>query len=354
MSKVFEGLKVVELASVLAGPAVGMFFAELGAEVIKIENKLTGGDITRTWRLTSESLSDDRSAYYCSINYGKQVLMLDLKEKSDRKILNGLIADADIVLSNFRTPIAQKLHVQYEDIKALKSDVIFAELTGYPNSDRPAYDVVLQAETGFMHMTGERGGVPVKMPVALIDILAAHQMKEGILVALIQKLKTGKGAHVQVNLFDSALASLANQATNWLVAKHIPEAIGSAHPNIAPYGDVFEDNAGRYFVLAVGSDKHFKALCSCIGMPELGSDPLFLTNPDRLQNRAALLQKLASIFKGKSVDHWMHLLKENDVPAGMIRNMKELFELEIAREKILQYSDDPNHKTVRSVAFKIY
>ena len=354
MSKVFEGLKIVELASVLAGPAVGMFFAELGAEVIKIENKLTGGDITRTWRLTSESLSDDRSAYYCSINYGKQVLMLDLKEKSDRKILNGLIADADIVLSNFRTPIAQKLHVQYEDIKALKSDVIFAELTGYPNSDRPAYDVVLQAETGFMHMTGERGGVPVKMPVALIDILAAHQMKEGILVALIQKLKTGKGAHVQVNLFDSALASLANQATNWLVAKHIPEAIGSAHPNIAPYGDVFEDNAGRYFVLAVGSDKHFKALCSCIGMPELGSDPLFLTNPDRLQNRAVLLQKLASIFKGKSVDHWMHLLKENDVPAGMIRNMKELFELEIAREKILQYSDNPNHKTLRSVAFKIY
>ena len=122
----------------------------------------------------------------------------------------------------------------------------------------------------------------------------------------------------------------------------------------SPYGDVFEDNAGRYFVLAVGSDKHFKALCSCIGMPELGSDPLFLTNPDRLQNRAALLQKLASIFKGKSVDHWMHLLKENDVPAGMIRNMKELFELEIAREKILQYSDNPNHKTLRSVAFKIY
>jgi crotonobetainyl-CoA:carnitine CoA-transferase CaiB-like acyl-CoA transferase len=354
MSKVFEGLKIVELASVLAGPAVGMFFAELGAEVVKIENKLSDGDVTRTWRLSSESGEDSRSAYYCSVNYGKEVLMLNLKDSSDRIKLDELLKDADIVLSNFRASVAEKLMLTYAQVKSVNPTVIFAELKGYPNSDRPAYDVVLQAETGFMHMTGEAGRVPVKMPVALIDILAAHQLKEGILVALIQKLKTGKGSLVKVNLFDSALASLANQATNWLVAKHIPQAMGSAHPNIAPYGDVFEAKDGRYFVLAVGSDAHFKALCSCIGKSEMASNSLFRTNQDRLKNRSALLDLLAESFKDKSAFEWMELLEKNNVPAGLIRNMKELFELDIASEKILQFSDNIDLKAVKSVAFEIY
>ncbi len=354
MSKVFEGLKVVELASVLAGPAVGMFFAELGAEVVKVENKLAGGDVTRTWRLASEQSEDTRSAYYCSVNYGKKILMYNLKDQTDRHKLNGLLKDADIVLSNFRPKVAEKLDLTYEKVKAINPKVIFAELKGYPDSDRPAYDVVLQAETGFMHMTGERGRTPVKMPVALIDILAAHQLKEGILVALIRKLKTGEGALVKVNLFDSALASLANQATNWLVAKHIPQAMGSAHPNIAPYGDVFEGKDGRYFVLAVGSDAHFRGLCNSIGQASLAEDPLYKSNPDRLTNRTNLIHHLAAVFREKTAEAWLSILEEHQVPAGLIRNMKEVFELNIAREKILHYSDNDALKAVRSVAFEVY
>lgn len=353
MTPVFEGLKVVELASVLAGPAVGMFFAELGAEVIKVENKLTGGDVTRTWKTTGEERDSDASAYYWSINYGKKVQFLNLKDTQDYQVLVELIKDADIVISNFRGSVANRLKLDYSSIKSIDPTIIFAELTGYPKSDRPAYDVVLQAETGFMHMTGEPNRTPVKMPVALIDILAAHQLKEGVLVALIQQLKTGNGAHVQVNLFDTALASLANQATNWLIAKHIPKAMGSAHPNIAPYGDVFEGRDGKMFVLAVGSDKHFESLCTCIGLNELKLDHRFRTNADRVTHRMELIPLLAAEFAKDTAAKWVDQLTKRAVPCGLIRNMKEVFDLDIAKDMLLHYPDNPNRQTVRTAVFKI-
>lgn len=353
MSKVFEGFTVLELASVLAGPAVGMFFAELGAKVIKVENVLSGGDVTRSWRLASEKDPANPSAYYCSVNYQKEVLQLNLKDEKDRSKVYELIQTADIVLSNFRVPVAAKLGFDYASVKGIKADVIFAELGGYPESDRPAYDVVLQAETGFMYMTGEKGRRPVKMPVALIDILAAHQLKEGILIALLQKMKTGKGAHVQVNLFDSALASLANQATNWLIAGHIPQAIGSEHPNIAPYGDVFEGRDGRLFVLAVGSDKHFQSLCELTGLNELWKDERFNNNASRVVNRSALVAMLTEAFRSKPAVEWLKLMEEKAVPSGLIRNMQEIFELPEARKNLLHFSNDPQLPVVATVAFDI-
>ncbi len=353
MTPVFEGLKVVELASVLAGPAVGMFFAELGAEVIKVENKLTGGDVTRTWKTAGEDKDSAASSYYWSINYGKKVQFLNLKDAQDYLVLVELLKEADIVISNFRGSVANRLKLDYSAVKSINPKIIFAELTGYPKSDRPAYDVVLQAETGFMYMTGEPHRTPVKMPVALIDILAAHQLKEGILVALIQQLKKGNGAHVQVNLFDTALASLANQATNWLIGKHIPKAMGSAHPNIAPYGDVFEGRDGKMFVLAVGSDKHFESLCACLGLSELNMDNRFRSNANRVEHRLELIPLLAAEFVKDTAAIWVELLTALAVPCGLIRDMREVFALDIAKDMLLRYPDNPTLQTVRTAVFKI-
>jgi crotonobetainyl-CoA:carnitine CoA-transferase CaiB-like acyl-CoA transferase len=235
----FKNLKVVELASVLAGPLTGTFFAELGAKVVKIENKLTQGDVTRTWKLPTESKENSVSAYYSAANYSKESLFLNVKDSSDYELLIEHIKDADIVISNYKPSTARKLKLDYKDLKPYNPSLIYAELTGFGGDDsRPAFDVVLQAETGFMYMNGEPHRNPVKMPVALIDVLAAHHMKEAILCALINKLKTGEGQHISMSLYECALASLANQATNWLMEGHIPQPMGTQHPNIAPYGDM--------------------------------------------------------------------------------------------------------------------
>ena len=349
----FEGLKVIELASVLAGPAVGMFFAELGAQVIKIENKSRGGDVTRTWRLPQEDKSNPFSAYYCSVNYGKESLMLDLSNPKDKELLEALLGEADIVISNYRPKVAEKWSLDYSSIKKTNPSVLFGHISGYPDSDRAAFDVVLQAETGFLSMSGESGRPPAKMPVALIDILAAHQLKEALLLAYIHKLKSGEGSAVYVNLFESALASLANQATNWLVAGHIPQPMGCQHPNIAPYGDLFYSQEGNAFVLAVGSDQQFEELCILLGNEQWAKEDRFAKNQDRLANRAALVELLQTEFAKHKEAYWAQLFDEKSVPAGFVRNMKEVFSQKQTERMVLDWKA-PNQKafSVRSVAFQ--
>lgn len=353
-STIFQDLKIVELASVLAGPAVGMFFAELGAQVIKIENKKTGGDVTRRWRLPNESSEADYSAYYCSVNYGKEALMLDLRDAADKATALKLLAEADIVISNFKHASAAKMGLAYEDVKAINPTVIFAHLSGYGKGDnRPAFDVVLQAEAGFLFMCGEPGREPVKMPVALIDILAAHQLKEGILIALLNRYKTGKGALVSTSLLESAVASLANQATNYLMANHIPQAMGSQHPNIAPYGDIFYTNDDKPLVLAVGTEKQFLGLCDALEVLELKEHPLFKTNALRVKNRVTLKEILLPIFKKFTRAELLERFNVQQVPGGSVRNMAEVFEMEKAQTMILKNKmpDGRVGRRVKTVAF---
>jgi crotonobetainyl-CoA:carnitine CoA-transferase CaiB-like acyl-CoA transferase len=352
----FEGLKVLELASVLAGPAVGMFFAELGAEVIKIENASTNGDVTRRWRLPGESKESPLSAYYCSINYNKKVHLLNLKAEEDKQKVYALAEDADIIISNFKGHSAEKLGMSYQDFKARKPDIIYAQLTGFgPAEDLPAFDVVLQAEAGFLFMTGEPGRPPVKMPVALIDLLAAHQLKEGILMALLKKVRTGKGSLVSTSLLESAIASLANQATNWLMEGHIPQPMGSQHPNIAPYGDIFYCHDNKPIVIAVGTEKHFTLLCESIGHPSLSTDDRFSTNADRVANRPALNELLEPVFKQHTRAEWLNQLQRQGVPVGSIRNMEEVFERPQAQALVLEdeLSDGRIGRRVSTVAFSL-
>ncbi len=328
----FKKLKVVELASVLAGPLAGTFFAELGAKVIKIENKLTNGDVTRTWKLPTESKEKPISAYYSAANFGKENLLLNIADSSDYAVLIDHIKEADIVITNYKPATSRKLKVSYDDLIPYNPSLIYAELTGFgDNESRPAFDVVLQAETGFMFMNGEPNGKPVKMPVALIDILAAHHLKEAILHALIIKLTTGKGKHITVSLFDSALASLANQATNWLMEGHIPQPMGTQHPNIAPYGDMYSTRDDKLLVLAIGSDKQFENLCMLFGIA-VGE---FKINVQRVAKREVLNQQISDHIAKETSEYWITHFEQRNIPYGIVKNMEEVFNDSQAKKMLL-------------------
>jgi crotonobetainyl-CoA:carnitine CoA-transferase CaiB-like acyl-CoA transferase len=351
--EIFKNLKVIELASVLAGPAVGMFFAELGAEVLKIENKKTGGDVTRSWKLPSESPTALDSAYFQSVNYGKTHYFLDLQLNTDKEKVLHLIKNADIVVANFKKSSAIALGMDAETLRALNPALIYASIHGFEeDDDLPAFDVVLQAETGFMYMSGERGRTPVKMPVALIDLLAAHQLKVGILTALLERTRTGKGSTVTVSLYESAIASLANQATNWLMAGKIPQRIGSEHPNIAPYGDIVSLKNGTDIVLAVGTEKQWQLLCKVLDDNDLCDDVRFKNNVLRVQNRVEMMAILRAKMQDLDAATVLDLLKKNKVPAGAVLNMQQVFERPQAQKMILTDADGKG-KRVKTAIFKI-
>lgn len=351
-TQIFKDLLVVELASVLAGPAVGMFFAELGARVIKIENKKTGGDITRRWKLPTEDPKSLASAYYHSINWSKEVLFMDLSNDEDHRVTMEWISRADIVVSNFRLDSARKLGLDPEKLRRLFPNLIYGQITGFgEHSSLPAFDIVLQAEAGFLYMTGDPDRQPSRMPVALIDLLAAHQLKEGILIALWQKERSGEGAYVSVSLRDAAVASLANQASNWLVAGHIPQRMGSRHPNIAPYGDIFTTEDGRQIVLAVGNDKQFRALCQTLQLGKILADPCFVSNEVRVKNREALNRLLSKKIAALSIAHIEKTFHQEGVPFGRVRNMQEVFSEPEVMALVL--TDEEGGKRVRTAVFNL-
>jgi crotonobetainyl-CoA:carnitine CoA-transferase CaiB-like acyl-CoA transferase len=356
MTTYFKDLKVIELASVLAGPAVGLFFAELGAEVIKIENKTTNGDVTRSWKLPSEDKAMAGSAYFYAVNYQKQYYFLDLEQEADRAQVYDLMKDCDVVISNFKYASAERLGMDYETVRRHTPSVIYAQIYSFDEADdTPAFDVVLQAETGFMFMNGEKEGAPVKMPVALIDLLAAHQLKEGILMALLHRERTGEGSFVSTSLYEAAVASLANQATNWLMAGHIPQRLGTQHPNIAPYGDVFDTADGRAIVLACGTERQWRQLCKVLNLIGLTDDARFSNNQNRVQNRAALVDILQKTIKGFQRDDLLAQLRGGQVPSAAIRNMAEVFENPLAERMILEETtaDGQLTKRVKTIAFKL-
>jgi crotonobetainyl-CoA:carnitine CoA-transferase CaiB-like acyl-CoA transferase len=356
-NKFFSGLKVVEFASVLAGPAVGMFFAELGAEVVKIENKTTGGDVTRGWKLPSEDPAATVSAYWASVNWGKKHLMLDLNDPADLQTALRHALAADVVISNYKPSSARRLGVDAESLRAQNNRLIYAQLNSYadPEDERPAFDVVLQAEAGFLYMNGEADRPPVKMPVALIDILAAHQLKEAILVALLYRERSGEGSTVSTSLLESALSSLANQASNWLMEGHIPQRMGTQHPNIAPYGDIFTCADGRPILLAVGTERQFRQLCAVLGLENLPDDPDFQANAARVQHRGRLNAILETAISKWRQGDLLALFQSGAVPAAQIRDMMSVFEMPAAREMILTETADGGMvtKRVRTVAFSL-
>ena len=341
-------LKVLELSSVLAGPAVGMFFSELGAEVTKVENKKAGGDITRKWKLPEES-NPTSSAYYHSVNWAKKVVFLDYKLEEDMKVVLDLIESSDIVITNFKKGDDEKFGLSYEKVKEINPSILYASINGYGrSSNRSAFDVVLQAETGYISMTGSNKGELAKMPVAFIDLLAAHQLKEGLLTAIIENIKP---AHISVSLYDTAIASLANQASNYLNVGHIPKPLGTAHPNIAPYGDIFKTADGRKIVLAVGNDKQFNQLIEVL---DLEPQKTFESNSKRVNYRSELILFLEPAISSRNSIDLLREFQERGIPCGGVYDLKEVFEQERANSLILKEKvGDEQSFRVKTTIFKI-
>jgi len=332
----FKDFKVLELASVLAGPSVGQFFAELGASVIKVESLAGGGDVTRSWKLAGEQ-TDDRSAYFTSVNWGKKSVAVDLSTPAGRLAVHKLASRCDLVIASYKPGDAEKLGVDYVSLAALNPALIYAQITGYGSANpRVGYDAVLQAETGYMFMNGEPGQASLKMPVALIDVLAAHHLKEGILLALLQRTRTGRGRLVEVSLVQAAVASLVNQATNWLVAQRLPQKQGSSHPNIAPYGDVFKTEDGQEVILAIGSDRQFSDLCAILDIAGLALEERFRTNRMRVENRLELNSVLQSRMGQYAAGALMSRLHDAKIPAGVIQSMDKVFAMPEAQTLLIE------------------
>lgn len=329
-------LKVLELASVLAGPSVGQFFAELGAEVVKVENLKTGGDVTRTWKGAGEK-TDDRSAYFCSVNWGKKSVSVDLSTAEGKQIVKKLASKADVVIASYKPGDANKLGVSYEQLKTINPKIIYGQITGYgSDNDRVGYDAVIQAESGFMDLNGEKGGAPTKMPVALVDVLAGHHLKEGLLLALLKREKTGEGSLVEVSLIQTAISSLTNQATNWLVAGKVPSRSGSAHPNIAPYGESFLTNDRKRILLAVGSDRQFFDLLHVLNIDPVLFEQKFSTNHRRVENREELGRLLGGKIAELNAGELLLKIHQYKIPAGIIQNVREVFEMKEAKELFVE------------------
>ena len=349
----FNSLKVIDLSTVLAGPSVATFFAELGAEVLKIENTLIP-DVTRSWKLPTEEKDATISAYFSSINYKKKYIQLNLKDKADYQTFLTLIIDTDILISNFKKGDEAKLNIEDATLRGINPKLIIGKINGFgTKSDRVAYDLILQAETGFMSMNGTNESGPVKMPVAFIDVLAGHQLKEGLLLALLEREKTGIARSVSVSLYDAAVCSLVNQASNYLMGNQIPQRIGSLHPNIAPYGEIFTTKEGDLITFAIGNDVHFMKLCSFLNLLEIPTDIRFVTNALRVKNRTELQNILQEKIKAFPTEVILDKMLAENVPAGKIKNLEEVFSNSAAQNLIREEEiEGINTKRVTSIAFK--
>jgi crotonobetainyl-CoA:carnitine CoA-transferase CaiB-like acyl-CoA transferase len=353
--KVFRGLKVIEFASVLAGPLVGRFFAELGAQVIKIEDKTRGGDVTRNWKTRNERQDKDDSAYYHSANWGKESWFLNLMDSVDREKAIKLCMESDIVISNFKPSSGVKLGVDYDSIAKNNPAVIYVEIHSF-NSDpaRPAYDIALQAETGYIAMCGTRPGVYARMPVAMIDVLTAHQAKEAALIALLERQRTSKGSHIKLDLESVAITSLANQAANVLETGVDPIPIGTEHPNIVPYGTVFYSSDNQPFVLAIGSDDQFMKLCELIGAEELLSNQELRMNPGRVTNKKIVINTLSSILRSIAYHELEKKFRQHRIPYGKVNRISDILQKKPGKDLIVDSlgSREPT-KSIKTIAFAI-
>ena len=317
---------VLELANILAGPITGQFFAELGARVIKVENPHTKGDATRGFKMPIESPEADISAYFSCTNWGKESVAIDTATDGGRRIVHALAQKADVVIASFKPGDEVKLGLDHATLRALNPRLIYAQISAYgPDDPRPGFDAILQAEAGFTYLNGEPDGPATKMPVALIDLLAAHQLKEGLLLALIRRGRTGEGSLVSTSLLKAGVASLANQATNYLIGNVVPKRLGSEHPNIVPYGTILTCSDGRELVIAAATEKQYRELMASIGLAEVAAEPRFATGQLRVRHREALLAQIRTITEQMTGDALAERLTAARVPFGFVNDMAAVF-----------------------------
>lgn len=321
-----SGIKVVELARVLAGPWAGQTLADLGADVVKVE--APSGDDTRAWGPPwVERTGDKTSAYFHSTNRGKSSVTADLKTEEGRELVRALVADADVLIENFKVGGLKKYGLDYESLAALNPRLVYCSITGFgqdgPYASRAGYDFVIQGMSGVMSVTGEPGGQPQKVGVAFTDIFTGLYGVIAIQAALHQRQVTGRGQHVDMALFDTAVAVMANQGMNYLASGAAPTMMGNAHPNIVPY-QVF-DCVDGWIIIATGNDGQFRRLCDVLGLNGLSEASDFATNADRVANRDALIDQLMAATRMWSKTALLEACEAANVPAGPINDMAEVF-----------------------------
>jgi len=329
MSGPLAGVRVLELARILAGPWAGQLLADLGADVTKVERKGAGDD-TRGWGppfVEKKGGGNLGAAYFHAANRGKRSIELDFESEDGKRIVRKLAARSDILIENFKVGGLKKFGLDYESLKAVNPRLIYCSVTGFgqtgPDAARAGYDLMAQGIGGFMDLTGMADGEPTRAGVPVSDIFTGVYAVVGVLAALTQRERTGKGCMVDASLVDSTVGVLANQALNYLVGGKVPERIGNTHPNIVPY-QVFPVADG-YAIVATGNDRQYKDFCKVLGAPELADDPAYLTNKERLAKRNELVGKLTALTKKVKRDDLLKALEAVQVPAGPINNLEQVF-----------------------------
>ncbi len=340
MSAALQGVTVLDLSRILAGPWSTQNLADLGADVIKVERPRAGDD-TRGWGppfVTGQDDSQDAAYFFCC-NRGKRSLTLDFTLEQGREVLLKLVRKADILVENYKVGGLQKYGLDYESLSKINPGLIYCSITGFgqtgPYAKRPGYDALIQAMGGLMSITGEPddtpGGGPQKVGVAVVDVLTGLYATSAILAALFHRTRTGQGQHIDIALLDVQVASLANQASNYLLAGVVPGRLGSAHPSIVPYQPFA--CADGYVMLAIGNDGQFASLCRAVGQAEWADDPRFLSNSLRVRYRAELVPMLQERMLERSIDEWCALSEQYGFPCGPINTIDRVFADEHVRAR---------------------
>ena len=346
-----DGIRVLDLSRVLAGPWCGQIFADLGAEVIKVERPKTGDD-TRMWGppwMKNDRGEDTReAAYYQSANRNKMSIAIDIATAEGQKLVRALAANSDVLIENYKAGSLKKYGLDYETLKVINPRLVYCSITGFgqsgPRAPEPGYDFIVQGMGGLMSVTGEKddlpGGGPQKVGVAFADLTTGLYSTIAIQAALLNRHITGLGQHVDMALLDVQVALLANQGMNYLASGKVPGRYGNAHANIVPY-QVFRA-ADQDFIIACGNDRQFVALSQAIGLPELPLDPRFMTNALRIQHRQEIGDLLAAHFLGNTAKHWVEAIHAVKVPVGLINNLEQAFqEPQVQARNMLVEMDHP-------------
>ena len=347
-----HGVRVLDLTRVVAGPYCSMFLGDLGAEVVKVEQPGAGDD-TRGW---GPPFIGGESAYFLCINRNKQSLTLDLKSKRAAEILRALAKQADVIIENFRPGTMERLGLGESDLRRINPRLIYGSLTGFgadgPMSDWPGYDLIVQAWGGLMSITGTPDGEPVKVGVAIIDLVAGLMLGKAITAALYAREKTGVGQRIDTSLLEAEVASLINVGSNYLIGGNVPARWGNAHPNIVPYQHF--KTADGYLVIGVASETIWKRFCAAVGEGALIDDARFSNNAKRVENRNALIALLSALFCKRDNHTWFKILTQAEVPCAPVQTIDQVFQApQVLHRKMLLEVDHPTAGKVRMAGIPV-
>ena len=353
MAGALAGFRVLDLSRILAGPWASQMLADLGAEVIKIERPVSGDD-TRGWgppyMPDANAGASSESAYFHAANRGKQSVCIDMSRPEGQSLIQDLAGHCDVLIENFKVGGLKKYGLDYDSLQPINPKLVYCSITGFgqsgPYADRAGYDFMIQAMGGMMSVTGEADGQPMKIGVALADIMTGLYATNAIQAALIHQLRSGQGQYIDMALLDVQVATLANQAMNYLASGINPKRLGNAHPNIVPY-QAFSTDDG-FIILAVGNDAQFQRFCELAGKPELAVDERFQTNSNRVKNRENLVPMIEQILLTKTAADWLDELNKRGIPCGPINNLDQVFADPQVRHRGMQLELD--HASAGKVA----